>query len=307
MRKILGIACCVLGLGAAGCQQPVRTDTTGAQSSAARSADLAAVKECPALPEIRADYVGPYQGVENVISPTGLMRDVYCAEAFKAARFPQGFVTVFGSSRIRESNLACDAAGANCDEKLKARHDALYASVRRFTSSWTTRYGKNFPILSGAGPGLMEAANRGASEAQGTSVGYTTYYDRIADATPEHPYGGDPRKALNPYVTNGLIFTSVAAREAAMIRHSAAIVIAEGGTGTEWEIYQIVEMVKSSQLRSSVPVYLFGERSSWRSLENRLDDLVARKVVARDELKFIRYASNPEELVSSLAADLRLR
>ena len=264
--------------------------------------------DCPASKaEVpNAAYIGRYAGIENVIALQEMAQDIHCADAFKAANFPQGFVTVFGSSRIRQTNAACDASGANCNEALKAANDALYAQVRNFAFAWTQRHGSRYPIMSGAGPGLMEAANRGAKEAGGASVGYTTYYDRTATGTPAKPYGGNPALALSPYVTHGLIFSSVAAREQAMIKHSAAMVVAPGGTGTEWELFQIIETIKSNQL-AKVPVYLLGNRLiHWRSLEARLADMMERKTLGKDEVAFLKYVENDAELVRQLAADLGL-
>lgn len=253
-----------------------------------------------------AVYIGRYAGVENVIPLSEMAHDIHCPDAFKAANFPQGYITIYGSSRIRENNAACGPGGADCNEALKAANDALYAQVRKFSFAWTQRHGGRFPIMSGAGPGLMEAANRGAKEAGGASIGYTTYYDRTATGSPARPYGGDPRLALSPYVTHGLIFSSVALREHAMIKHSAAMVVAPGGTGTEWELFQIIETLKSSQL-TKVPVYLLGNRSvHWRSFEARLQDMVDRRTVGKDEVAFLKFAENDEDLMKRLAADLGL-
>ena len=253
-----------------------------------------------------AAYVGPYLGVENALRPEDLARDFACSDAVQARLFPRGYVTVFGSSRISQNNAACDTAGGNCDEQLKQQNDAIYAMVRSFAHQWSARYGRTVPVMTGAGPGLMEAANRGAKEAGAPSVGYTTYYDRAAAPTAQKPYGGDAAKALNTYVTHGLVFSSVVAREAAMIKHSAAMVITPGGTGTEWEIYQIVETVKSRQVLP-VPVYFLGDRATyWKGLDARLDDMVRRRTVRRDELAFLRFVATPEELVQALRADLRL-
>jgi predicted Rossmann-fold nucleotide-binding protein len=253
----------------------------------------------------RADYVGPYRGVENLIAPEDLGRDFACSSAVKARLFPRGAVTVFGSSRIGEDNPACDASGRNCDPQVKQLNDATYAGVRRFAQLWSARYGRDFPILTGAGPGLMEAANRGASEARAPSIGYTTYYDRAPQPTRERPYGGDASQALNRYVDHGLVFTSVVAREATMIQHAAAIVIAPGGTGTEWETYQVIETVKSRQVLP-VPVYLLGDPVHWASLRARLDDMARRRVIRSEEVAFLHFVATPEELVEHLRADLRL-
>ena len=287
--NVLTRSCLIAALASslAACQAPAPTQSTQAAAS---------LFDCPKAEGVKAGYVGPYRGLEDAIPAADLARDTYCAEVFKASQFPQGFVTVFGSSRIRESN----------DEPLKKDYDTLYAEVRKFGADWSRRYGRQLPILSGAGPGLMEAANRGAAEAGGVSAGYTTYYDRASAPTPDRPYAGDPAKAFNRYVNTGVIFTSVAVREAAMVRHSAAIVIAPGGTGTEWETYQVLETIKSSQMRR-VPVYFFGQRSMWSGLDARLRELVARRVVGADELRFIRFASTSDELVAALAADLALK
>ena len=275
-------------------------------SACATPADRAA-STCPVAANVpNAVYVGPYLGVENALRPEDFARDFACGDAVQARLFPKGYVTVFGSSRISENNASCDASGANCDPQLKQQNDAIYAAVRSFARQWSARYGRTVPVMTGAGPGLMEAANRGAMEASAPSVGYTTYYDRAATATPQRPYGGDATKALNAHVTHGLIFSSVVTREAAMVKHSAAMVITPGGTGTEWEIYQIIETVKSRQVLP-VPVYFLGDRATyWKALDARLDDMVRRRTVRRDELAFLKFVTTPEDLVTVLRADLKL-
>jgi len=265
----------------AGCASPPAGEIAGMQLTLA----------CPtARAEVpNADYIGPYAGVENVVPLREMAQDIHCSDTVKARLAPAGFVTIYGSSRIQ--------AG-----------DAVYASVRRFAHAWTARYGGKYPILTGAGPGLMEAGNRGAREAGGPSVGYTTYYDSVPNAAdPARPYGGNPQLALNAYVTNGLVFSSIAMREQAMIKHSAAMVIAPGGTGTEWELFQIIETIKSRQL-AKVPVYLVGDRKlHWASLEARLADMVARRTLRREEFAFLKFADGDEELLQQLAVDLNLR
>jgi predicted Rossmann-fold nucleotide-binding protein len=243
--------------------------------------------------------------VENVIPLKEQAQDTYCSDRFKETRFPRGFVTVYGSSRIKEKNERCLTPG--CDNGLADANDRLYANVRAFANLWTERHGKTYPIMTGAGPGLMEAGSRGAKEGAGNSIGYTTYYDPSSSATPTMPYGGDPSTAFNAYVTEGLIFSSVAVRESAMIKHSAAIVLAPGGTGTEWEIFQILETIKSRQL-AKVGVYIFGDRAyHWASMDQRLQDMVRRKTVRPEEIAFIKFVDSPAQLVEQIAADLNVK
>lgn len=258
---------------------------------------------CPTDPRApAASYVGPYKGVENLVPLQEQAQDILCADRYKEKRFPKGFVAIYGSSRIREKNERCQAAG--CDNSLADANDRVYADIRTFARLWTERFGKTHPVMTGAGPGLMEAGNRGAREAGGDSIGYTTYYDPASAATAAMPYGGDPSTAFNPYVTGGLIFSSVAIRESVMIKHSAAIVLAPGGTGTEWETFQVLEMIKGRQL-ARVGVYVFGNRAThWASLDQRLQDMYRRKTVRPDELAFIRFVESPAQLVELIAADL---
>lgn len=221
-----------------------------------------------------ASYTGPYKGVDNKLSVDELSRDLRCAQAFKAAKYPNGFVSIYGSSRIAESNKLADPA-------LAQQNDALYADVMAFAEAWTRKHGSRYPIMTGAGPGLMEAGSRGALKAGGPSIGYTTYYDP--------PPRGDATKVFWKYkgsdlITDGLIFSSVGLREYAMFLHSAAVVVGPGGTGTEWEIFQILEMTKSDQLQP-VPIYLIGNKDvHWKSFYERLDDMVRRGTVRTGEV-----------------------
>jgi predicted Rossmann-fold nucleotide-binding protein len=259
---------------------------------------------CPVNANVaNARYVGPYLGIENNLSSQDMARDLRCANEWKAKHFPKGFVTIFGSSRIGEKSNGSDAA-------INAANNALYADVKTFAALWTKQHGIAFPILSGAGPGIMEAAHRGASEA-GRSIGYTTYYDGAANPTPTRPYGGNPEKALIKFagkdiVTDAFIFTSVSMRETLMVLHSAAVIIAPGGSGTEWETFQLLESIKSRQI-TRVPVYLFGDRAiHWASLDARLADMTKRGTIRSNEVsQYVEFVANAQELVDKLALQLK--
>jgi predicted Rossmann-fold nucleotide-binding protein len=285
--KVLGTFSCILSL--AGC-------------AALPGTEDAVV--CPVNPSVaNARYVGPYLGIENNLSSQDMARDLRCANEWKAKHFPKGFVTIFGSSRISEKSNGPDAA-------INAANNALYADIKNFATLWTKQHGTAFPILSGAGPGIMEAAHRGASEA-GRSIGYTTYYDAAATPTPTRPYGGNPEKALIKFdgkdiVTDAFIFTSVSMRETLMVLHSAAVIIAPGGSGTEWEAFQLLESIKSRQI-AKVPVYLFGERAiHWSSLDARLADMTKRGTIRQNEVsQHVEFVANAQELVDKLALQLK--
>lgn len=243
---------------------------------------------CPRRADVpNASYVGPYLGMENNLSPKDFSRDLFCASDFKQKKFPNGYVTVYGSSKIQPN-------------------EKIYVEVVEFARQWTRSYGDRFPIMTGAGPGIMEAGSRGANEAGGKSIGYTTYYfpPRKNDSTGTHPYEDDPTAALNKYVTDGLIFSSVAMREDMMILHSAAVIIAPGGTGTEWETFQILETLKSQQLKA-VPVYLIGDQNRyWKSFSDRLCAMQSNGLLPPGTLPFFEFVDSPSDIVARLKATL---
>jgi predicted Rossmann-fold nucleotide-binding protein len=256
---------------------------------------LASGERCPSVQGV-AFYAGPYVGPEDKLSPADLFLDNYCADLFKKSKYPNGFVGVYGSSRISENSSQANPA-------IAAANSELYRGIRAFAEKWTRSYGSRYPILTGAGPGLMEAASRGASDAGGPSIGYTTYYD------PKH----DPRTAFwqfggKPIISDGLIFTSIAVRESSMLAHSAAIVIAPGGTGTEWEIFQTVETLKSNEL-TPVPVFLVGNKSVyWAKFYDLVDDMVERGTLRHDEFySRVTQVENLDDLFAALQARLNVK
>ena len=277
-------------------------------------AALLAVQGCAAVRQSAGDctsttanasYTGPYKGAENNLTAEDLARDVACAYRFKADKYPRGFVAIYGSSRIGEDNSTQE------DPAVRAANNRLYQGVRQFASRWTRLHGGKYPIMTGAGPGIMEAGSRGATEAGGPSIGYTTYYGASRDK------GGDARLAfqqykdkdgkLNDIVSDGLIFSSVAVRESMMIVHSAAIVIAPGGSGTEWEIFQILESMKSQQL-NPVPIFLVGNRERyWKSFDQRLREMVALGTLRMSEVSgLFVYVDNPEDVFEMLQRKMSL-
>ncbi len=252
-----------------------------------------------------ASYTGVYKGIENNLSVEDFHRDLFCAESFKTEKYPQGFVTIFGSSRIHKKNTQGDV-------QVNQANDQLYQQIYNLAFKWTENHSAEYPILTGAGPGIMEAGSRGAINAGGPSIGYTTYYGPSRKAK-----NGDASMAFWKYrpsknksktiVTDGLIFTSVAIRESLMINHSAAMVFAPGGTGTEWEIFQTIEQMKSGQLKP-VPMYIVGDKKMhWQSLYNRLEDMIKRGTIKRYEVEALFvHVDNPEDVFKLLTKELKL-
>jgi predicted Rossmann-fold nucleotide-binding protein len=224
-------------------------------------------------------YAGGYKGLDNTLSQSDIISDISAAYKFKSEKYPSGFITIYGGSRLKEKSDEWDLN--------RELNDKLYSGMMKFAQDWTKAYRSKYPIMTGAGPGIMEAASRGAKSANGPSIGYTTYYGearRTNDAKLAFQKYKNPQGVSEEIITDGLIFSSVAIRESMMIFHSAAIVVAPGGTGTEWEIFQIIEMLKSGQLKR-VPVFLVGNKKAyWTSFYDRLEDMIARGTIKRHEV-----------------------
>lgn len=92
----------------------------------------------------------------EVPTPADVALDVYCAKVVADRSAPNGYVTIFGSARAKEGQQS-------------------YDQTREFARLWTERYGKRHPILTGGGPGIMDAGNRGAHEAGGVGTEWEIY------------------------------------------------------------------------------------------------------------------------------------
>jgi uncharacterized protein (TIGR00730 family) len=209
----------------------------------------------------------------DIPTPKDVAIDVYCAEQFIKNEAPHGVVTIFGSARAKE-------------------HMTSYKQTREFAFKWSkTKLGKKYPILTGGGPGIMEAGNRGAKEAGGKSLYYSTYFGSGAEKT-------------NQYVTGGFMFSSFAQREADMVDRGAALVAAPGGVGTEWEIFESLSKIQTKKKRR-VPFLLLGKRSVWQPLFTRLNYLAEIGTINKKDIKLLQVAETPDQAIAILKKALK--
>jgi uncharacterized protein (TIGR00730 family) len=134
-------------------------------------------------------------------------------------------------------------------------------------------------ICTGGGPGIMEAANRGAKEAGAPSVALN-----IALPHEQHP---------NPYVTPELSFKFhyFALRKMHFMMRAKALVAFPGGFGTLDELFEVMTLVQTRKARP-VPILLFGS-DYWKRLIN-MDVLVEEGTISQEDLKLFRYVDTPE-------------
>jgi uncharacterized protein (TIGR00730 family) len=202
-------------------------------------------------------------------------------------------IVVFGSARFRSEDEALalvQAAEAGGDQAVIRRARALarnahwYEKARAFGkivaqySAPKEPHDKLF-ICTGGGPGIMQAANRGAYEADGVSVG-------LSIALPME-------EAANPYVTPELSFKFhyFALRKMHFMMRAKALVAFPGGFGTLDELFEVITLVQTRKSKQ-VPIVLFGS-DYWKRLIN-FDVLIEEGVVSPQDLDLFRYADEPE-------------
>ncbi len=146
-----------------------------------------------------------------------------------------------------------------------------------------------FAVVTGGGPGIMGAANKGAKEAGGASVGLNILL-------PEE-------QRANPYVTKLLSFRYFFVRKLMFSKHSVGFVIFPGGFGTMDEMFESLTLVQTRRIgKSSFPICLFGSEF-WAPLRGWLrETLLARGYVAAEDLELFFVTDDEEEAVEFIKA-----
>ena len=179
-------------------------------------------------------------------------------------------VSVFGSARMGEGHPHYDGA--------------------RQLGGELARMG--YAVITGGGPGIMEAANRGCHEAGGLSVGCNI----------ELPQ----EQGLNPYVDLGIEFRYFFARKMMFVKYADAFVIFPGGFGTLDELFEAITLVQTQKV-TSFPIILMG-RSYWQGLLDWLtDSALAAGTISAADLALITVTDDPAEAVAIIVASDRGR
>lgn len=160
--------------------------------------------------------------------------------------------------------------------------DKLYVQ----TTEMARRLGEmGFSIVTGGGPGVMEAANKGASEAGVTSVGLN-----IELAEPQ---------AGNPYVTKPMTFSHFFVRKVMLVKYASAFVILPGGLGTLDELTEVLTLMQTKKIKP-FPVILF-DGQFWEGLLDWLHtQVLARGLVDEDDFDLLRVCDTPDTVVEAV-------
>ena len=193
-------------------------------------------------------------------------------------------VVLFGGARIPEPSKRSEARTQTLSDLAK-----FYEEARRFaelaTEESLRRDGKELVVVTGGGPGVMEAGNRGALDAGGHSIGLNIVLPH--------------EQAPNAYVTPELCFNFhyFAVRKMHFLMRAEAIAVFPGGFGTLDELFETLTLIQTDRMEK-VPVLLFGE-AFWRGIVN-WEALADAGTIAEDDLKLFRFVETAEEAWAAL-------
>jgi uncharacterized protein (TIGR00730 family) len=177
-------------------------------------------------------------------------------------------VSIFGSARVRED-------------------DPRYALARDIGRRLGER---GFAVITGGGPGIMEAANRGARDAGACSVGLNI----------ELPFEQGP----NPYQDIALMFHFFFARKVMFVRYATAFVVFPGGFGTLDELFEALVLIQTRKIRE-FPVVMV-DTGYWDGLFAWMRErLVGDGMIAPEDIDLMRCTDDPDEVVAIVEAGAR--
>ncbi len=185
-------------------------------------------------------------------------------EGFEAVdRIPSPAVTLFGSARVADG-------------------DQGYEDARNVAHRFAER---GWAVVTGGGPGVMEAGNRGAKEGGGLSVGFNI-------ELPHEQHG-------NPYLDISLTFRHFYARKTMFVKAAEGFVVFPGGFGTADELFEALTLIQTGKVMH-FPVVLFGA-DYWEELLGWMrEELLAHGMISPNDVDLLHVTDDPDEAVDLL-------
>jgi len=185
---------------------------------------------------------------------------------FRKLHFVGPLVTVFGSARTEEDN-------------------PHYQNARKVGSELVKM---GFGVMTGGGPGIMEAANRGAHEAGGTSIGCNIIL----------PFEQDP----NPYLDVMINFNYFFVRKVMLLKYSYAFVVMPGGAGTMDELFEVITLIQTKKI-FNFPVVLIG-KEYFQELMNMLHHMVEEETISPEDIDLFYVTDSIEEAMNHIRTNI---
>lgn len=242
---------------------------------------------------ILSEYLFPLkkfreEKVKDTIVFYGSARIMEPGDAARAEKRARERVAKSPADEILQKNLVraeADLEMAKYYEDARTLAHMLTKWSRSFSGPW-----HRFLVCSGGGPGIMEAANRGAAEAGGKTVGLTISL----------PY----EKQGNEFISEnlGFEFHYFFMRKYWFVYMARALVIFPGGFGTLDELMDLLTLLQTRKIRRKLPVVMYGSRF-WNDVIN-LDALVKWGTISPEDLDLIRFCDTPEDAYEHLRREL---
>ena len=194
-------------------------------------------------------------------------------DPWRVLRIQSEFVDGFGA--LAELGPAVSIFGSARTQ----RTESIYKAARRMGSQIAKR---NIAVITGGGPGIMEAANRGAALAGGKSVGLGI----------ELPH----EQGLNQWVNLGMSFRYFFVRKTMFVKYSSGVIVCPGGFGTLDEMFELLTLVQTHKV-TNIPVVLYG-KEYWQGLFDWLNGPVAEHgMISAIDPKLVTVTDDADEAV----------
>jgi uncharacterized protein (TIGR00730 family) len=234
------------------------------------------------------------------LRPVRMQLELLKPELVQTEQGIESTIVIFGSARIVSPDVAqrllgdAQAAGDATALRIAERHVAMsrfYEEARRFAEIVTLKskaLSTPIYVVTGGGPGIMEAGNRGAHEIGGKSIGLNIVLPH--------------EQAPNPYITPELCFQFhyFGMRKMHFLMRSIGLVCFPGGFGTLDEMFEALTLIQTGKCRRR-PILLFG-REFWTQLIN-FDLLVQTGMISEVDLQLFRFVETAEEAWNLLEAE----
>ena len=183
-------------------------------------------------------------------------------KGFRTLHFVGPCITVFGSARFKEN-------------------DFFYNKAKEFGKRIA---GIGFTTMTGGGPGIMEAANRGAFENDGMSVGCNI----------QLPF----EQKVNPYVHTSITFEYFFVRKTMLVKYSYAFIIMPGGFGTMDEFFETITLIQTKTI-TQFPIVLFG-KEYYKDLMETIEAMAKYGTIATEDMKLVLLTDDIDEAMNHI-------
>ena len=237
--------------------------------------------------------------LRDELRPVRMQLELLKRELVQREQGIEATIVIFGSARILAPELAAERlvearssgdSGAIRRAEMQLDMSAYYDEARRFASivtSASARLASPIHVVTGGGPGVMEAGNRGAFEVGGKSLGLNIVLPH--------------EQAPNPYITPELCFQFhyFALRKMHFLMRSIALVCFPGGFGTLDELFETLTLMQTGKCRKR-PILLFG-RTFWDKLID-MQHLVDTGMINAEDVHLVRFVESAEQAWSIIVS-----